>query len=165
MSKLIVRDRKKILKKVANKWIKSEEEFHILKKLNILFTWRLGETPEYNDEGLPLAAITKKLPPRERDVYGYDVEIRVFKDSWRRKNKKKQRITIWHELKHIDVEQGENFKPNRDDDGRILFNLRKHDVFVATFEDEIKKFGLQGRDVSDATILSKALKKRKKKKG
>lgn len=163
MAKLVVKDRKKILKKVADQWIKKEKDFRILKKISILYVWRLGETPRYDDESRPVAARTRLLPARERDVYGYDVEIEVFKDSWRRKNKKKQRRLIWHELKHIDVEQGENFKPNRDDDGRIIIKLRNHDIVITTFEDEVDKFGLSGRDVSDATTLAKALKKRQKK--
>lgn len=165
MAKLVVRDKKKILKKVADRWIKKEKHFRILSKVNILYVWRLGETPRYDDENRPVAARTRLLPARERDVYGKDVEIEVFKDSWRRRNKRKQRLLIWHELFHIDVEQGENFKPNYDDDGRIIIKLRRHNIVVTTFEEEIKKFGLQGRDVTDAIILSKALKKRKKKKG
>lgn len=165
MAKLIVRDHSKKLKKLAKKVIKdNRKEFGILGKINILFVWRLGESPRYDDEDRAVAAQTRVLPPRERDIYGFDVEIEVFKDSWLRKSKKARYRLMWHELYHIDVEQSENFKPNRDDDGRIIIKMRKHDITVTTFNDEVKKFGIQSRDVPDAVALSKALRKREKKK-
>jgi len=167
MAKLIIKDRKGELEKIARKLInhsKYKKDFQVLPSLRFLFTWRLGDTPEYDKEGQALAATTHKLSTRERDVYRKDVEIRVFKDSWRKRGKRAKKRLMWHELYHIDVEQGENFKVNRDDDGRVIFELRKHDVRVNTFEKEVKLFGISANDVSDAVVLSKALKKRKKKK-
>lgn len=164
MAKLIVKDRKGELEKVAKRVIKKNKEFHILKKLNILYVWRLGDMPLYDDEGRAVAAQTKKLANRERDVYGYDVEIQVFKQSWRRRSKKGKYKLMYHELRHIEVEQDEEFKPNRDDDGRIVFKIVPHDVVITAFESEIKKFGLPGHSVPDATVVAKALKQRKKKK-
>ncbi len=162
MAKLVVKDKKKVLKALANDLIRTKKRFRVLKEIKILYVWRLGDVPEYDDEGRAILAMTRKLPPRERDIYGYDVEIRVWRDGWKRRSKSSQRRVIWHELYHIEVEQGENFSVNRDDDGRAIFRIRPHDVVITTFEDELKRFGLPGRDVNDATILSRALKKRKK---
>ena len=163
MARLVVKDKKKVLRALAHDLISTQKRFRILRELHILYVWRLGDVPEYDDEGRTIIAATRKLPVRERDIYGYDVEIKVWRDGWKRRNPKAQRRTMWHELNRIEVEQGENFSVNKDDDGRIIFRLRQHDVVVTTFEDELKKFGLQTRDVSTATILSRALKKRKKK--
>ncbi len=162
MAKLVVKDKKKVLKAIANDLIGTKKRFRVLKELHILYVWRLSDVPEYDDEGRAILATTRKLPPRERDIYGYDVEIKVWRDGWKRKNKNQQRRTMWHELNHIEVEQGENFSINKDDDGRAIFHIKPHDVVITTFEDELKRFGLPGRDVNDATILSRALKKRKK---
>lgn len=162
MARLVVKDKKKVLRALAKDLIETKKRFRVLKEVHILYVWRLGDVPEYDDEGRAILATTRKLPARERDIYGYDTEIKVWRDGWKRINKKKQRRTMWHELNHIEVEQGENFSVNRDDDGRIIFRIKQHDVVITTFEDELKKFGLQGRDVSGATILSRALRKRKK---
>lgn len=161
MARLVVKDKKKVLRGLAHDLIETKKRFRILKEIKILYVWRLGDVPEYDDEGRAILATTRKLPVRERDIYGYDVEIKVWRDGWKRKNQKAQRRTMWHELNHIEVEQGENFSVNKDDDGRVIFRIKQHDVVITTFEDELKKFGLQGRDVNDATILSRALKKRK----
>jgi hypothetical protein len=162
MARLVVKDKKKVLRAIARDLISTKKRFKVLKEVNILYVWRLGDVPEYDDEGRAILAATRKLPVRERDIYGYDVEIRVWRDGWKRLSKKKHRRTMWHELNHIEVEQGENFSINKDDDGRIILRVRQHDVVITTFEDELKKFGLEGRDVSSATILSRALKKRKR---
>ena len=162
MATRVLRDKKKILRKIANE-VAEEKSFHILNKINILFVWRLGDLPRYDEESRQVLAQTRRLPSRERDVYGYDVEVEVFKQAWKRLGPKKQRRVIWHELNHIEIEQGENFKPNRDKDGRILIEIRSHDVVITTFNAELDKFGLSGHDVPTAVALTTALKKKKKK--
>lgn len=163
MARLVVKDKKKVLRTIARDLIATKKRFRVLKEVNILYVWRLGDVPEYDDEGRAILATTRKLPVRERDIYGYDVEIKFWRDGWKRLSKKKQRRKMWHELNHIEVEQGENFSINKDDDGRIVLRIKQHDVVVTTFEDETKKFGLESKDVNSATILARALKKRKKK--
>lgn len=164
MAKLHVQDKKGELAKIARKVLRQNKSFRVLKKIEILWVWRLGETPRYDDEGNLVAAQTRKLPNRERDLYGFDVEVEVFKQTWRKRGMKAKRRLIYHELRHIEVEVGENFKVNYDDDGRIIINIVPHDVYVATFEDEIKKYGLAGHDVNQALVLSKALRKLHEKK-
>ena len=164
MAKLVVRDTSGQLEKYARKVMKRYKgEFRALKHLKILYLWRLGDNPRYDDEGEPIAAQTRKLPTRERDVYEVDVEIEVFKQSWRRRGKNAKIRLMYHELRHISVEEGENFKVSFDDDGRVVFETVKHDLVVKTFEDEVKRFGLANRDVSSASVLSQALKKKRKK--
>ena len=164
MSKLLVQDKKGELESVAKNLILNEKTFKTLKNIVVLFVWRLGESARFDDEGRQIAATTRRLPTRERDIYGFDVEIEVFKQSWRRLSTKKKKRLMWHELQHIEIEQGENFKIARDDDGRVVLHIRPHDVVITAFEDELKKYGLANKDVPDVIILTKALKKRKKKK-
>ena len=164
MAKLIIKDAKGELEAVANELIAEYKEFRSLSKIKILYVWKLGDSPDWDDESRPIAAETRKLPNRERDIYGFDVEIKVFKSSWRKRGTKSKRRLMWHELQHIELEEGENFKVARDDDGRVKIKLRSHSVAVNTFSEEIDRFGLSGRDVGDAVVLAKALKKYKKKK-
>ena len=164
MAKLIIRDKKGELEAISNEWIEKEKQFHVLSKIKILFVWKLGDTPDYDDEGTPIAATTRVLPKRERDIYSYDVEIKVFKATWRKRGPKSKRRLIWHELFHIELQEGENFKVARDDDGRVIVKIRPHTVTVNTFEEEIERFGILGRDVPDALVLSRALKKKRKEK-
>lgn len=159
MARTLVRDSSEVLGKLARKVFK--KEFPILKRLNFLFLWKLGE-PDWDDEGFPIAASARKLPVRERDIYGYDVEVKVFRDGWRKRGKKSRYRLIYHELRHVHIEVNEDFKVLRDKDGRVKFQVVPHDVVVRTFEDEIKKFGINPRDVRAAQTLSGALKKRAK---
>ena len=109
MAKIIIRDKKGELEAVANELIAEQKEFKILSKIKILYVWKLGDSPDWDDEGRPIAAETRKLPNRERDIYGFDVEIKVFKSSWRKRGIKSKRRLMWHELWHINLEEGENF--------------------------------------------------------
>jgi hypothetical protein len=159
VAKTVVRDQKREIEAVATELMAQYQPFGVLSAVNILFVWRLGETPRYDDQGRPIAATTRRLPVRERDVYGFDVEVEVFQQAWGKKGPKARRRLIWHELYKIDVEQGEDFKVNHDDDGRVIVTMREHDVAITTFEEELKQFGLSSRDIADAQVITKALKR------
>lgn len=162
MAKNLVRDKKDEIKKVADHVITTWEEFKPLKHLNILYVWRLNE-PRFDGEKRPIAAQTRRLPTRERDIYGYDAEIEVYRDGWREMGEKKRIRLMYHELKHIVPEMTEDFQWIVDDDGRKKFSLAEHDLVMTGFKDEIKEFGLSSRDIPVAETLSQALQQKKEK--
>ena len=162
MAKHIVKDHKKELKKYFKMCLDKWPEFKPLKRLHFLFLWKLNE-PRFDEEGGFVVAQTRKLPVRERDVYGKDVEIEFCRQLWQDMNPKKRLRVMYHELKHICPELDENFNWIIDDDGRLKFKLIKHDIVVKTFKDEVDEFGLMSNDVPAATILAEALRKKEEK--
>ena len=151
----IVRDRSKELETMYRKVVgKDNQHFPELQLLRFLFTYRQGK-PEWTKDNLIVYAQVRKLPPRERDVYLFDVELRVWKEGWDEMSPKQKRRTIWHELRHIQVDLDEDFKPHLDSENRIKFYLAPHDIVIKTFKDEIEKFGLNPIDKQPIELLSK----------
>jgi hypothetical protein len=160
----VIRDRHGELDKVALYCFKHKKwGYKPLRKLKFLFVWKLGD-PRWDDEGRAIAAQTRKLPTRERDIYGFDVEMEFWRKGWKNRSTKQQQRLMWHELQHIDPEINEGFRWETDEDGRLKFKILEHDVVVTTFKKELKVWGLHQTDEPAAETLARALKKKRKKK-
>lgn len=141
---------KKMVLRVMHKHVK----LRVITNLRFLFTWRLGD-PEYDKESVPIIASVRKLPTRERDIYGNDVELRFNLDAWQRMSDKQRYRAIFHELLHIQIELDEHMRVIGDDDGRVVFHLANHDVLIRTFKEELELFGLPDEYVHTVDILTR----------
>ncbi len=156
MAKNIVRDESGQLKNLAVQVVKETPEFVPLKQLRFLYTWWVGEEPEKDPERSWVAGSVRKLPTRERDLYKRDVEFRVNRDMWEGGIPDWRYRLVWHELCHISVDIDEDLNIMLDDDGRVRFMMRPHDVVIKTFAQELDKFGLDPGLVYPAQTVTKA---------
>ena len=95
-----------------------------------------------DDEGRIVIGEAKKLTNRERDLYKYDFEICIHKETWEKASDKMRRRLMWHELNHLVVKYKFQIdKPMVDKAGRLMISLRRHDLVIRTFEEELVLFG------------------------
>jgi hypothetical protein len=163
MAKNVIRDETGILRQLAKKVINETPDFLSLKQLKFIFTWYVGEEPEKDSEKTYIAASVRKLPIRERDLYGRDVEFRVNREMWNNANEESHYRLIWHELCHIGIRMDEEFNIVLDDDGRVSFTMLSHDVVIKTFAKELDQFGLPPDLVYPSEVVAKAFRKYRKK--
>ena len=60
--------------------------FPLLADAHIHYIFRISK--KIDDEGMLIVGETRKLPVKERDIYGYDFEICVHKKTWKDSNRK-----------------------------------------------------------------------------
>jgi hypothetical protein len=125
---------KRFCESVRNKYFPKLSYVHI----NYVFR----SQPKKDDEGFIVLGEARKLSNRERDLYGFDFEICMFKKTWKAANDREKERLAWHELNHLIVKYGEvEEEPKRDKAGRIAIAMRRHDLVLRTFMEEIEKFG------------------------
>lgn len=112
-------------------------------RLRYLYVWRLGHKKD--PEGGYVIASVQKLHPRDRDVFGVDVRIEVDKKIWEEFSPDERKATAFHELQHIVLPEEEK----KDAAGRQVFKLRKHNLVIRRFKEELEEFGMDkdSRDV------------------
>lgn len=147
-------DEKGILASYAKKQIL--KHFRDLSRLRFLFVWR--SEPRKSEEGEIIAAQAVRLPPQWRDIVGCDVEIEVARPIWKELSKNEKRRLIWHEINHVAIVYDDSGLPKRDGANRIRILLRRHDLNVRTFLDEIKRFGPTSEHRVKGAILVNGLK-------
>jgi hypothetical protein len=137
------RDDSKVLMMVANQLIADEPDFISLKKLSILYAW-VDPPEEQASTGRILEGQVRKLTPRERDFFGFDIAIVVAESLWLQKTAQECQKLMWHELNHIQLD--DDFDEPQglalDKAGRIVIKLRKHDLNLERFDGELRKFGV-----------------------
>jgi len=106
-------------------------------KINYIFR----TVPKKDDEGMLVLGQARKLSNRERDLYGFDFEICVHKASWKGLNSYDKERLAWHELNHCIVKLNEDGEPKRDKADRMVIRLKRHDLVIKTFMEEIEKYG------------------------
>lgn len=134
-------DDKDILKPYATNLI--DTDFPLLGMAGVRINWTWVDPPEEDSTtGRVLQGRTRKLSPRERDLYGYDCMISISSELWGEAIENEREKLIWHELNHIvveeDTEEG-GFVTDKAD--RLKITLRKHDLVLDRFADELKKYG------------------------
>lgn len=113
--------------------------FKHLAPAKIIYTFRT--TFRKDSEGNVVIGEARKLQTRERDIYKYDFQISMHKDSWKTASSKEKERLCWHELNHLIVKRHFNGEPKTDKAGRIQIALKKHDIVLKTFLEEIKRYG------------------------
>lgn len=119
-----------------------------------------------DDEGILIIGEAKKLSSKERDIYKYDFEICIYKEAWKKANRKRKKRLAWHELNHLVVLHSriDEDEPRIDKAGRILINIKPHDIIIKTFEEELIKFGPEDYQIDAVKSINKYLKQNKRRK-
>lgn len=137
-----------------------DEEFPELNYCKINYVFRT--TFRQDDEGMLVLGESRKLSNRERDLYGYDFEICIHKSSWEDAPKKEKKRLAWHELNHLIVKlDKETGQPLKDKAGRIKTALKRHDIVIRTFAEELEIFGPTDGESRSIKLLHKFTKPRK----
>lgn len=135
--------------------------FPQLKILNFLYTWRSKE--KFVDDQIVLAEVFK-MSPRDRDLWGFDVRVEIFEDTWTTSNHKTRCKLAYHEICHIELlfKKGKEKKKKNvkvDKEGRICFKIKSHDVALKRFVSELKVFGLEEDENKIRKFLNKVHKR------
>jgi len=114
-----------------------------LKDVKIGIAWRLGWRQDA-DGNLQIGQC-KKRADLDRELDEYDFIILLNKEAWptmdeTMDDKHKERL-ILHQLEHAQLSLDSNGEPKRDDRGRLVCRIRKHDF--EDFRSVIKKYGWQ----------------------
>ena len=130
-------------------------------KINYIFR----TSQKKDDEGMFVLGEAKKLSSKDRDIYGYDFEICIYKEAWNKANRKRKERIAWHELNHLIVLHSriDEDEPRIDKAGRVLINIKPHDVIIKTFEEELIKFGPEDYQIDAVKSINKYLKQKKRK--
>jgi hypothetical protein len=145
-------DKKKEIEKYAVALISTE--FKHLKEAKFLYTFRHPPAFDSGDEKY-VAGTCRSIGNKEKDVYGYDFEMCIASDVWKRLSKRQKTRLVYHELCHAEIEFDEDNKPMRDDLGRLVTYVEPHEISIRTFKREIKKYGIDAQDVRDVKFLKK----------
>ena len=129
-----------------------------LKKARIAIAWNLSWKPDA-DERLVLGKC-KKGADLERQMHGFDFVILLNKDIWQKSlekfGNKLKRALMDHELCHAQVCRDSDGEIKKDDQGRICYRIRKHDL--EEFREIIERHGIWKGDIAAfaKSLLAKA---------
>lgn len=135
-----------------------------LKDVKIGIAWRIGWRPD--SDGRRTLGQCRKRGDLDRELDAWDFIILLNEDAWPTfKDRPKERL-IFHELGHAQIVSDTNGQPKRDDRGRLVTRIRKHDI--QDFRDVVEIYGweedlneLAERGIADAQrpLLAEAEKK------
>ena len=120
-----------------------------LKPLKIGFAWRLGWRAD-PDGFLPLGKCRKR-GDLDRELDEYDFIILLNKEAWPVLEAKQKERLIFHELEHAQLSLDSNGDPKKDDRGRFVCRVRKHDI--EEFRSVIEKYGMN-EDLSKLALAA-----------
>lgn len=159
MAAYVWKDKSGVLKAFFEPFIK--KEFPELTHAKMLYAFRDNEKKD--DEGRPIAAEARKIPNKERDLYGYNFEILVHDVVWAKMSNKEKERLAFHELLHCRVSMDESGEPEKDEHGRLITYLEGHNIYLKTFKEEIERYGIEIDDLETVEFLAEALQNRAKK--
>jgi len=145
----------KIFKKVM------DDNYPELSLLRWVYTFRDSE--KLDEEGLPIIASVRKLVPRDRDIFDFDIMVEMDKEQWDAMGKSKKLKVVFHELNHteIDWDDEDEQEPAVDKNDRIKFKLKPHDIVIKRFKEELNKYGLSEDEEEIRIMLNKIYKGKK----
>ena len=124
---------------ILEKIIKGERNDLKDAKIKIGIAWHLGWRPDA--DGVLTLGQCRSRGDLDRELDDYDFIIMLNKDAWPTlSNEHKERL-IFHELEHAQLSLDSNGEPKKNDRGRLVCRVRKHDF--AEFRSVVEKYGLQ----------------------
>jgi len=108
-----------------------------LKDVKIGVAWRLGWRSDA--DGVLTLGQCKKRGDLDRELDDYDFIILLNKEAWPTLEDVLKERLIFHELEHAQLSLDSNGEPKRNDRGRLICRIRKHDF--AEFRSVVKKYG------------------------
>jgi hypothetical protein len=148
-----IEDKQKQMHAIKKRLIQEHQELRPLEELTFIYTFVNGEL--IYREGQVVDGYVKKLSPHDRDRDERDVEICVHYDTWMEKKDLQKERLIYNLLLRVHILTNEQHEPQRDEDERIRFRLRKPSIRIAVFEEELEKYGLAPEDAVAFDIISK----------
>lgn len=103
--------------------------------------------------GFRVFGVTKKIALKDRSMGRGDAEIVLDGDYWEEAKEAEKRALLDHELHHIEVKKDEDNVVLKDDLGRPLIRLRKHDVEVGWFKVVAERNGAHSLERVQAEAL------------
>jgi hypothetical protein len=103
--------------------------------------------------GYPAYAVVRVLGPKERTMERGDAEIVIDRDAYEAMNPATRDALLDHELYHLEVKRDQGGQVKRDDHGRPVLKLRKHDFQVGWFHEIARRHGMASIEVTQATSL------------
>jgi len=110
-----------------------------LKDVKIGIAWRLGWRADA--DGVLTLGQCRKRGDLDRELDDFDFIIMLNKDAWPTLSDEHKERLIFHELEHAQLSLDSNGDPKKNDRGRIVCRIRKHDF--AEFRSVVKKYGLK----------------------
>jgi len=115
-----------------------------LADVKIGIAWRLGWRPDA--DGRRTLGQCRKRGDLDRELDEWDFIILLNEDAWPTFSEKQKERLIFHELGHAQLSLDTNGQPKRDDRGRIVCRIRKHDI--QDFRDVVEVYGWE-EDLQD----------------
>jgi len=129
-----------------------------LKNITIGFAWHSGWRPDA--DGLLKLGCCKKRAELDRELDKYDFVILLNKDAWKTFEAKHKMRLIFHELEHAQICLDKNGEPMKDERGRFVCRIRKHDFeefrsVLAQYglDDDLSKIAKAGINDADRPLL------------
>ena len=120
---------------IVERLIKSERAD--LKDVKIGIAWRLGWRADA--DGVLTLGQCKKRGDLDRELDNYDFIVLLNKEAWPTLEDVFKERLIYHALEHAQLSLDSNGEPKKDDRGRLVCRIRKHDF--AEFRSVVKKYG------------------------
>jgi hypothetical protein len=135
-----------------------------LKEVKIGIAWRLGWRPDADNRRT--LGQCRKRGDLDRELDAWDFIILLNEDAWPTFNDKQKERLIFHELGHAQLCFDTDGKPKKDDRGRFVTRIRKHDiqdfrdvVEIYGWEEDLQDLAERGIADSQRPLLAEAEKK------
>lgn len=115
-----------------------------LADVKLALAWRVGWRPDANN--ILTLGRCRKRGDLDRELDGFDVVILLNKEAWAALKPKEKQALIFHELCHAQVVYDSDGEPKRDDLGRQVMRIRKHDI--EEFRAVVERFGTWTQDLA-----------------
>jgi len=106
----------------------------------IVLAWRVGAKP--NADGLLEVGRCRRRSDVDRALEDCDFLITLTRDVWELMSPSQRDRAVYHEIMHAVIVLDEDGAPKRDQAGRVLTRIRRHDIEL--FRSEVEHFGTDG---------------------
>jgi hypothetical protein len=99
-------------------------------------------------DGILVLGKMKKASDLDRELKPFDFALILNATAWEELDAKQREALVFHELCHGQIQEDEETGlPKRDEKGRKVYRIRKHDL--EEFRDVVAEFGLYKSDLAD----------------
>ncbi len=124
--------------------IVAEHHEHLI-EANIALAWNLSWSAD--PDGRLILGKCKKVDDLGRQLHGFDFVILLNKDAWAEMDTAMRRALLDHELCHAQVKLDKNEDIVHDENGKIVYRCRKHDL--EEFRDIVRRHGMWDDGIRD----------------
>lgn len=130
------------------------EQYHTdLTNARIALAWNLSWKPDA--DGVKKLGKCKKASDLDRELAAWDFVICLSQEFWADAgvNDGQRRALLDHELCHAAIRVDRDGEPLRDERGRIVYRMRKHDI--EEFSEVVARHGIYKRDLERFAVALK----------